>query len=1111
MSQIKQRLVLAHWMVHQLGFSDYEAGFTTLNEALKKCEPGWDEQNVFHYRRALESVLAENSDCRITADELIGYDLNIVSHWQAITRLRTQRENREIYPLPFQYLILLFSEFYIDYWTRAQRDESSELLNRLNNYRREFNDRFNDLPTPERKKMLIPKFQPDDLHKLAIWAATGSGKTLVMHCQHRQLQHYIGERKLVKRFNKTFLITPNEGLSTQHLEDLHLSGIPARRFSKDNQGSLPGFDERGLVEVIEITKLKEKSGITTVDIAELGTNNIVMIDEGHRGLAGEVEFKNRQALCAEGFSLEFSATFGQSLNSLTGTKKIQEMGDLYAQSILFDYSYKRFYHDGYGKEFEILNYDRKPGAHAAEIQHSYLIACLARFFQQCKLYEDKGTTFAPYLLESPLMILVGGSVTRPKKYDEDGDNENNREETDVIQAIRFFARFCSQEKEKEAVETLDRLLRDQLNFGDGGAVFARAFHYLRQQYPVTEDGAASRLYADMLQVCFHSAHAAPLHADYFTGSISEIGLRVGQSPDYFGVIKVGEGKKLWDLIAADSEGDKGQRSLVANEREFGVSLFDGIKDERSKTRVLIGAKMFTEGWSCWRVSAMGLINVGRNEGSQIIQLFGRGVRLKGKGFGLKRSNALRDEEHPDYLIELETLNVFGIRADYMDTFRDYIDEEGVVKESDKVEIALPTIENLARTDLKVILPKKDKPEFKETTVLPLKKKRLRGIVNADWFGRLSSLQSRYKLTDKEDDSIQPQPQKLKPENLKFLDHDEIYLAALRYKRKNALYNLEISRNQVRELLGQTDWYQLYLPPGILEFHRFTDVALWQEIATDLILKYIRKFYDYHRDEHDAPFQEYRTIKEILDDPGETYNAQFLRNLRTEYMATIDKSRDQLITDLGVIKGKLEGGELPEYNAHNVELFNFANHLYQPLIHVANGELKVSIKPAALNKHETQFCNDLKAWVAREANGFLADKELYLLRNQSRGKGISFFAEGGFYPDFILWIIEGEEQHIYFLDPHGLLHARAFQDAKIQFHQTIKEIEKERLNDPQVTLDSWIISPTHRSAIEHWSDGNDPQDFLNHQVVFMYDEPEGYIDQILQGASVAESSEQATLA
>lgn len=1094
-------------MIHQLGFPEYETGFTTLNEALKKCDLGWDEQNVFHYRRALDELLAANPDCPITSDELIAYDLNIVTHWKAITRQRNLRENREIYPLPFQYLILLFTEYYLDYWTRAQRDQSSELLNRLNRYRDEFNLHFADLPTAERNRQKIPKFQPDDLHKLAVWAATGSGKTLIMHCQLLQLQQYVRERKLEKKLNKTFLITPNEGLSKQHLEDLHLSGIPARTFSKENQGTLPGFDERGLVEVIEITKLKEKSGITTVDVAELGTNNIVLIDEGHRGLAGDVEFKNRQALCAEGFSLEFSATFGQSLNSLTAAKA-QEMSDLYARSILFDYSYKRFYHDGYGKEFEILNYERRTGAHAAEIQHSYLVACLARFFQQCKLYQDRQEAFSPYLLENPLMILVGGSVTGRKIYKEDPNltdaqnKEENREETDVIQAIRFFARFCSQQN--EAVAVLDRLLRDQLSFGEGGAVFARAFNYLRRLYPTTGPDAAAQLYADMLQLCFHSQHAAPLHADYFTGSISEIGLRIGQSPDYFGVIKVGEGKKLWDLIAADSEGS-GDRSIVANEREFGVSLFDGIKDARSKTRVLIGAKMFTEGWSCWRVSAMGLINVGRNEGSQIIQLFGRGVRLKGKDFGLKRSNALTGEDHPDHLIELETLNVFGIRADYMETFREYIDEEGVVKESEKEILALPTIENLARTDLKVILPKKNKPDFKKTTTLPLQKKRLRGIVTADWYGRLSSLHSAYRLTDQNGDALPAEPQYLHPQNIQFLDIDAIYLAALRYKRKNALYNLEIDREQIRGLLNKTDWYQLYLPAAILEFQGFSDVGLWQEIATDLILKYIKKFYEYHRDEHDAPYQEYRTIQQILDEPKETYNAQFLRNLRTEYLASIDRSRDQLITDLKVIKGRLERGELPTYNAHNVELFNFANHLYQPLIHIASGELKVTVKPTSLNKHERKFCQHLQDWITQEKDGFLAEKELYLLRNQSRGKGISFFAEGGFYPDFIVWLIEGEHQHIYFLDPHGLKHARAFKDAKIAFHQTIKEIERERLKDPRVTLESWIISPTRRSELEHWSDKKGPEEFLKNHVVFMYDDEDAYIGQIFESISTVSAT------
>ena len=48
----------------------------------------------------------------------------------------------------------------------------------------------------------------------------------------------------------------------------------------------------------------------------------------------------------------------------------------------------------------------------------------------------------------------------------------------------------------------------------------------------------------------------------------------------------------------------------------------------SSINILIGSKKFSEGWNCWRVSTMGLMNIGQSEGSEIIQLFGRGVRLK---------------------------------------------------------------------------------------------------------------------------------------------------------------------------------------------------------------------------------------------------------------------------------------------------------------------------------------------------------------------------------------------------------------------------------------------------------------------------------------------------
>ena len=60
---------------------------------------------------------------------------------------------------------------------------------------------------------------------------------------------------------------------------------------------------------------------------------------------------------------------------------------------------------------------------------------------------------------------------------------------------------------------------------------------------------------------------------------------------------------------------------------------------------------------------------GRSEGSEIIQLFGRGVRLQGLNRSLKRSSALTGIEHPAGIDLLERLNIFAIRANYMVRFR----------------------------------------------------------------------------------------------------------------------------------------------------------------------------------------------------------------------------------------------------------------------------------------------------------------------------------------------------------------------------------------------------------------------------------------------------------
>lgn len=72
----------------------------------------------------------------------------------------------------------------------------------------------------------------------------------------------------------------------------------------------------------------------------------------------------------------------------------------------------------------------------------------------------------------------------------------------------------------------------------------------------------------------------------------------------------------------------------------------------------------------------GLINMDQGEGSQIIQLFGRGVRLKRKAYSLKHSTTGQRPKGV-HLERLETLNILGVNAGYMAAFKDYLKEEGI--------------------------------------------------------------------------------------------------------------------------------------------------------------------------------------------------------------------------------------------------------------------------------------------------------------------------------------------------------------------------------------------------------------------------------------------------
>src|SRR5690606_17575984 len=151
-----------------------------------------------------------------------------------------------------------------------------------------------------------------------------------------------------------------------------------------------------------------------------------------------------------------------------------------------------------------------------------------------------------------------------------------------------------------------------------------------------------------------------LKMDRIKGDSGEVALYLGEASEPFGLINVGDAKGLCDHVEAYAH--KKGVSLSVSESDFTSAMFNSVKESNSEVKLLVGSKKFIEGWDCWRVSTMGLMHVGKSEGTQIIQLFGRGVRLKGYDWSLKRSAHVGGVKKPRDIQELETLNVFGIEA-----------------------------------------------------------------------------------------------------------------------------------------------------------------------------------------------------------------------------------------------------------------------------------------------------------------------------------------------------------------------------------------------------------------------------------------------------------------
>lgn len=1008
---LSHRLALFRFLLNEFGFTAFDDVRNRFKEVeLDGSAPG----NSLFYQNLASSV-------RFAAGTFQQYDENVMAHLNSINRLRPQPIKLKYY----QYFSLIFTEYYLDRYFEDRFD----LLEALNRF----------IASSSQSSMReLPPYSDDDLNKLAYWNATGSGKTFITHINILQIRHYAKQHHAT--FKNLLLLTPSEDMSKQHLEELERSGISAHYYWDEKDSSS--------VKVIDIHKIREfASGEgVTVPLAEFERDNAIFVDEGHKGDSKEDSQWRyvRNTLSEQGFAFEYSATFGQI--------KDDALQEEYAKCIIFDYSYGHFYKDGYGKDYWIHNLSDDKLIEG-EREKRYLLQNLLLFLQQKVYYATHTEELQTFRIEDPLLIFVGTSV-EPKAKGTQAE-ENKEVISDVKTVLDFFKDLL--EKRSQYVQWINDLRESK-----DTALFAQDYR-LKLEYLFKEFRTSDGLYDACLTVLFHSPSPDVVELHPLRNAEGEIGVKVKNADHYFALIYIGDTSSFKTPLEGEYEFKKDVTT---------PSLFQSLSDaQKNPVNILIGARKFIEGWNNYRVSSIGLINFGRSKGSQIIQLFGRGVRLWGKDNSLKRSAG--QPYAPPHLEVAETLNIFGLRADYMRRFKEDLEREGIKTIKKEFVFPIKVRDDLEDLNLYTLERDDSKPAFESTDVFTLTPEKSIKV-------RVDIAPRKFLARAGEDDiitDVETKRFKLTKEQLDLIDWQEVYLKLISFKHERRFTNLHIPRAGLSQLLEKMD-YEIITDrkPTI---RSLADVEKIQKLALEIFKRYTERLYKRKLQEYDG--QQLRPVVLTRE------NA----NLREVQWRVEIRTTDDHGNELREIRALLEQIERLAKDPYYPELFKENRfllnawvdaHLYKPLLKDEEQQNNVDslerIRPPGLNRGEDLFVEDMKHFIGGQKHRY-PDHDFYLLRNMSRGVGFGFyFMSGGFYPDFMLWIKDTNtgKQYLSFLDPHGLRNERdGWNSEKIMLHRRIKEIEA-KLGNTDLVLNSFILQPPpgfRDAAIDRWHREDDP--------------------------------------
>lgn len=1036
-------LVLLQFLYDSLGIEKYDVSFAHLRDEFRGDESQQDVGHTKHLQPAVRSFAGDESDLSVA--EVEEYDNNIRAYLDTLNSAR----DTEIELRYYQYIAVFVTEYYLDM-----------LSNNTQALQTEFNSFIQSRNVDARPTLSVQ--DATRMQKIAYWMATGSGKTYICHINYRQFINYFGDSEV----DNVVLIAPKKEIARQHVDEFSKNGIDASRISNSTDAD---------VLVTDFDRLRyDEDGDKIVDVKDYRGDNLVFVDEGHKGLGSMNAATSesgweflREKLAGDGYIFEYSATYGAAIKD---EQKYQE----YGRSIIFDYPYGRFHADGYGKDYNILNIsaDNRDSDYWSEKRDEWLLLNLLSYYKKLRLYETDANTMKTYNIEKPLSVFVGDRVTSAR----------NGDKTDVERLVSFLARVLTDSE--WVIDFIERTLNHRTEFQTEMDLFTTPLSTL------SED--AESVYSDLLQRVFDST-GGTLEVHQLNNDDGEIALKTTDATEYFGVVTIGNDDEFMELM------ESVEGVSTSELKTYTTLLFEQINHDNSSIRLLIGSRKFSEGWDSTRPTTMGLLNLGRSKGPATVQLFGRGVRVNGRNKDGKR------ELHPNQTIAtLQTLDVFGLRSNYIEQFKESLKQERVTTEDTTVKVTVEKDPSIG-SDSGPVYQRPQTTMETDETVPTTDFSETVDSVNAPTieigFGVQQVTSTGSSHTDDSygvdvSDLYLDEDMTIHGEHvsLDILDWGHIYHSVVAKSPTEVVIQRgdieDCIRNREYRLIARSDFLSL---PSVSHLDRVHDICV------KIGVRLAKRVHTHAATEHEneaielKPITENDWIDEVIPDQI-TLDISSSGTLSDELLEEI-----QEIESIEDIASKQHASEV---------LLVLAKHLYDPIaVSDENDSTTLlrtltSVDPTGINEGEQMFLISLENVDEREQIEALA-----VLRNPPQ-TGVGFQSAGGYYPDFILWVQTQDTQHVAFIDPKGM---QIPTEEKIQKVKFGKEIAGS-IDDTSVSLHSYIIaradvtqSGTVRSRdeiIETWTsilseyDGTGEERLNNANVYVQETASDGTVESIL---------------